>query len=98
MTGTGSAAIRKMKRLSCLLITVIVLTAPATMHAGEKGILTGGQKYDLPDWFAHGFLEFQLEVSEANETGKQILCERHHFYDRHLIGEKVCLFVQQKYW
>ena len=66
-----------MKRLSCLLITLIVLTAPATVHTGEKGILTGGQKYDLPDWFTHGFLEFQLEVSEANEAGKQILAFFH---------------------
>lgn len=66
-----------MQRLSCLLITVIVLILPATMHAGEKGILTGGQKYDLPDWFTHGFLEFQLEVAEAREAGKQVLAFFH---------------------
>ena len=50
---------------------------PLTVTASGKGILTGGQIYDLPDWFAQGFLEFDYEVSEANEAGKQVIAFFH---------------------
>ena len=66
-----------MKSLSCLLMALAVLIAPVTLSAGDKGILTGGQVYDLPDWFTHGFLEFDHEVSEATQTGKQVIAFFH---------------------
>ena len=62
-----------MSRLSCLLVALAVCIAPASLNANGQGILTGGQKYDLPDWFSHGFLEFDHEVSEANKSGKQVI-------------------------
>ena len=62
-----------MERLSALLIAMAVLVTPATVNAAEKGILTGGQVYDLPDWFMHGFLEFDYDVAEAKKTGKQVI-------------------------
>ena len=54
-----------------------VLVAPATVNAAEKGILTGGQVYDLPDWFMHGFLEFDYDVAEAKKAGKQVIAFFH---------------------
>ena len=54
-----------------------VLVTPATVNAAEKGILTGGQVYDLPDWFMHGFLEFDYDVAEAKKTGKQVIAFFH---------------------
>lgn len=66
-----------MKGLSCLLISLAVLIAPALVNASDKGILTGGQVYDLPDWFTQGFLEFDHEVSEANKAGKQVIAFFH---------------------
>ena len=47
--------------------------ASSTVNASEKGILTGGQVYDLPGWFSQGFLEFDHEVAEANKAGKQVI-------------------------
>ena len=66
-----------MKSLSCLLITLAVFVASSTVDASGKGILTGGQKYDLPGWFTHGFLEFDHEVSAANKAGKQVIAFFH---------------------
>ncbi len=66
-----------MKRLSRLLIALAVATVSLTLNASDKGILTGGQKYDLPGWFTHGFLEFDHEVSEANKAGKQVIAFFH---------------------
>ena len=62
-----------MKSLSRLLTALAVFMATSTVIANGKGILTGGQIYELPDWFTHGFLEFDLEVSEANKSGKQVI-------------------------
>lgn len=62
-----------MKRLPCLLIALAVFIASSMANASDKGILTGGQVYDLPDWFTQGFLEFDHEVSEANKAGKQVI-------------------------
>lgn len=66
-----------MKSLPHLLLALAVFIAPATSSAGDKGILTGGQLYDLPDWFTHGFLEFDHELSEANRAGKQVIAFFH---------------------
>ena len=46
-------------------------------NASDRGILTGGQVYDLPGWFTQGFLEFDHEVSEANKAGKQVIAFFH---------------------
>ena len=62
-----------MKKLSCLCIALAVFMASPMANSSEKGILTGGQKYDLPGWFTQGFLEFDYEVSAANEAGKQVI-------------------------
>ena len=69
--------IRKMKYLPCLCIVLAMLFASPTVSANDKGVLTGGQKYDLPGWFSHGFLEFDEEVAEANEAGKQVIAFFH---------------------
>jgi thioredoxin-related protein len=66
-----------MKRLSRLLIALAVLLTAATVNAGDKGILTGGQVYDLPDWFTHGFLELDYDVAEAAREGKQVIAFFH---------------------
>ena len=66
-----------MKRLTGLFITLAVFIASSTVNANGTGILTGGQKYNLPDWFTHGFLEFDHEVSEANKAGKQVIAFFH---------------------
>jgi thioredoxin-related protein len=66
-----------MERLFALLIAIAVLVAPVTVNAAEKGILTGGQVYDLPDWFTHGFLEFDYDVAEAKKAGKQVVAFFH---------------------
>jgi len=66
-----------MKSLSRLLILLAVFVAPATVGANDKGILTGGQVYDLPGWFTQGWLEFDYEVAEANKAGKQVIAFFH---------------------
>jgi thioredoxin-related protein len=66
-----------MKPLIYLLILFAILITPVNAAADDKGILTGGQVYNLPDWFKHGFLEFDLEVSDAKESGKQVIAFLH---------------------
>ena len=66
-----------MKRLLRLLISLAVLLIAATVNAGDKGVLTGGQKFDLPDWFTHEFLEIDYDVAEAANEGKQVLAFFH---------------------
>lgn len=51
--------------------------APFCSIAMDKGVLTGGQKYDLPDWFIQGFLDFDMEVSAAEEEQKQVIAFLH---------------------
>ena len=66
-----------MKRLPRLLIALAVLLTAATVNADDKGVLTGGQVYDLPDWFTHGFLEIDYDVAEAAREGKQVIAFFH---------------------
>lgn len=66
-----------MKQFIFLLISIAIPALPSSLTAAESGILTGGQVYDLPDWFKQGFLEFDLEVSEASNNGKQVIAFLH---------------------
>jgi thioredoxin-related protein len=47
------------------------------VNADDKGVLTGGQIYDIPDWFTHGFLEIDYDVAEAAREGKQVIAFFH---------------------
>ena len=66
-----------MKKLFRFLVVLLVSIASIHSQASEKGVLTGGQIYDLPDWFTHGFLEFQLDVEDARESGKLVIAFFH---------------------
>ena len=60
-----------MQRLSILLASVIIATY-ATV-ASATGTMTGGEKYDIPDWFKESFLEFADDAEEAFEADKHAL-------------------------
>lgn len=66
-----------MKPFIFFLISFSIAITPISVTAEGKGILTGGQVYDLPEWFNQGFLEFDLEVSDAKVEGKQVIAFLH---------------------
>jgi thioredoxin-related protein len=54
----------------------LLFTAPTTVEAAP-GIMTGGQKYDMPDWFKMSFLDLRDDLKEANANQRQIMLFLH---------------------
>jgi len=56
-----------------LLLGAFVVVAPAA----ETGRLTGGKRYEIPDWFKTSFLELADDAAEAAEADKHVMLYMH---------------------
>ncbi len=66
-----------MRRLfAAFALALLVMSAPAPA-APAPGKVSGGQKYDMPDWFKMSFLELKDDLKEANAHGKQLMLFLH---------------------
>jgi thioredoxin-related protein len=66
-----------MNRLyTALTLALFIAGAPTTVEAA-RGIMTGGQKYDMPDWFKMSFLDLRDDLKEANANQRQIMLFLH---------------------
>ena len=59
-----------------IALVLLIISAPAAAETAS-GKVTGGQKYDLPDWFKMSFLELKDDLREANQHGKQLMLFMH---------------------
>ena len=57
-------------------LALLVISAPAPAETAP-GKVTGGQKYDMPDWFKMSFLELKDDLKEAKAHGKQLMLFLH---------------------
>ena len=56
-----------------LLVALPLLDPPPAWAAEERGRLTGGIRYTLPDWFKQSFLELADDAAEAAEADKHVM-------------------------
>jgi thioredoxin-related protein len=61
---------------TALAIALSIAGAPATAEAAP-GKMTGGVKYDMPEWFKMSFLDLKDDLNEANVHGRQIMLFLH---------------------
>jgi len=66
-----------MQRLFAAIALVLSIVSVPAVAATTPGKVTGGQKYDMPDWFKMSFLELKDDLKEANEHGKQLMLFMH---------------------
>ena len=60
-----------MQPLLRLMAGLALATYAATSLAA--GVLTGGEKYQIPDWFKESFLELADDAEEAAEADRHAL-------------------------
>ena len=66
-----------MQRLfAAIALVLLIISAPAPAETAS-GKVTGGQKYDMPDWFKMSFLELKDDLKEANAHGRQLMLFLH---------------------
>ena len=61
---------------TALVLALFIVGAPVTSVAAP-GKMTGGQKYDMPDWFKMSFLDLNDDLKEANAYRRQIMLFLH---------------------
>jgi thioredoxin-related protein len=66
-----------MKLLFTALTLALFIADAPTVVGAAPGIMTGGQKYDMPDWFKMSFLDLKDDLKEANAQGRQIMLFLH---------------------
>lgn len=67
-----------MHYLRLLLLLFTILFASSVSRAEPvTGIIIGGTKYTLPNWFKDSFLDFEDDIETANENGKHVLAYMH---------------------
>jgi len=54
-----------MKHLFTALALVLFIAGAPVTSAAAPGKMTGGQKYDMPDWFKMSFLDLNDDLKEA---------------------------------
>lgn len=59
-----------------IALVLLIISVPAAAETAP-GKVTGGQKYDMPDWFKMSFLELKDDLREANQHGKQLMLFMH---------------------
>jgi prepilin-type processing-associated H-X9-DG protein len=62
--------------LAALALSLFIVSAPVTSVAAP-GKMTGGVKYDMPDWFKMSFLDLNDDLKEANAYRRQIMLFLH---------------------
>ncbi|MGA9033502.1 MAG: thioredoxin fold domain-containing protein [Sulfuricaulis sp.] len=61
---------------TALVIALSIAGVPATAEAAP-GKMTGGVKYDMPEWFKMSFLDLKDDLKDANAHGRQIMLFLH---------------------
>lgn len=66
-----------MQRLFAAIALVLLIIGVPAVAETAPGKVTGGQKYDMPDWFKMSFLDLKDDLKEANAHGKQLMLFLH---------------------
>ncbi|MEA3291628.1 MAG: thioredoxin fold domain-containing protein, partial [Pseudomonadota bacterium] len=69
-----------MSRLGAATLTLVLLTALSGYASADdppRGQLTGGVKYEIPDWFKESFLDLAEDVDEATSENRHVLLYFH---------------------
>lgn len=69
-----------MKTISIVMtvsLMIMICLTPATAAEARRGQLTGGQIYELPDWFKKSFLVLHEDVEEAKAQGRHAMLFMH---------------------
>ena len=66
-----------MKLLFTALALALFISAVPAAAETAPGKLTGGQKYDMPDWFKMSFLDLNDDLKEANTYHRQLMLFLH---------------------
>lgn len=69
-----------MSRLKIVWMLFVLLgILPAGLHAADaaRGRVTGGQYYDLPNWFKASFLYLREDAQEAKQRGRHLMLFMH---------------------
>jgi len=66
-----------MQRLFASIALLLLIVSVPVVADTAPGKVTGGQKYELPDWFKMSFLELNDDLKEANAHGKQLMLFLH---------------------
>lgn len=71
---------RPMKNATAFLLAFAMMVSfllPAAAAEAPRGRLTGGQAYELPNWFKKSFLVMQEDVEEASQQGRHLMLFMH---------------------
>ena len=66
-----------MKLLSASLVLTLFILGVSVTAGAASGKVTGGVKYDMPDWFKMSFLDLNDDLKEANAYQRQIMLFLH---------------------
>ena len=66
-----------MKYIVALLLITVMSSGLLNEVCARTGKITGGQAFEMPDWFKASFLEIHNDAKEAGEAGKHLMLYMH---------------------
>jgi len=66
-----------MKNVVTLLLLTVLSSGLWNEVSARTGKITGGQAFEMPDWFKTSFLEIHNDAREAGEAGKHLMLYMH---------------------
>jgi len=66
-----------MKNVVALLLITVLSSGLLNDVSARTGKITGGQAFEMPDWFKASFLEIHNDAKEAGEAGKHLMLYMH---------------------
>lgn len=66
-----------MKNIVALILMTVLSSGLLNDVSARTGKITGGQSFEMPDWFKASFLEIHNDAKEAGEAGKHLMLYMH---------------------
>lgn len=63
----------KTNGLAAIALAIALAAGPGAAHAQQTGRVTGGEKYEIPEWFTQSFLDISEDAAEAAQADRHAM-------------------------